>query len=208
MPAVTALPPLAKRRPDMPVEVLAARTLSLATLGPRRRAERRAESVAALEALAGASLLELRQKLPTRYWVLAMLALMGKSVREMATAVGYAGPTPVLKALRHPAVVRLVEQVRAEQLERVLSGTYGTDAAHSASRPISRPKRRPRRPSCRSGAAPDPRQGGAWKNTRTKHGQSADSVRGRRLVSAAACDAETLGRHDELRKCRGGESNP
>jgi len=52
MPAVTALPPLAKRRPDVPVEVLAARTLSLATLGPRRRAERRKESVAELEALA------------------------------------------------------------------------------------------------------------------------------------------------------------
>ena len=58
--------PLAKRRPDVPVEVLAARTLSLATLGPRRRAERQKESAAALEALAGASLLELRQKLPTR----------------------------------------------------------------------------------------------------------------------------------------------
>src|SRR4029077_9379236 len=33
--------PLATRRPAVPVEVLAARTLSLATLGPRRRAERR-----------------------------------------------------------------------------------------------------------------------------------------------------------------------
>ena len=77
MEAVTAPPPLAKRRPDVPVEVLAARTLSLATLGPQRRAERRKESVAALEALAGASLVELRQKLPTRYWVLAMLSLWG-----------------------------------------------------------------------------------------------------------------------------------
>jgi|SRR5262245_4258972 len=39
MQAVTApTPPLAKRRPDVPVEVLAARTLSLATLGPQRRA--------------------------------------------------------------------------------------------------------------------------------------------------------------------------
>src|SRR5262249_59433769 len=125
----------------MPVEVLAARTLSLATLGPRRRAERRAESVAALEALAGASLLELRQKLPTRYWVLAMLALMGKSVREIATAVGYAGPTPVLKALRHPAVVRLVGPGRAERLERRLRGTRGEGAAPNAAPPMSRTPR-------------------------------------------------------------------
>jgi len=66
MPAEPALSPLAKRRPEVPVEVLAARTLSLATLGPRRRAERRAQRVAELEALAGASLLELRQKLQTR----------------------------------------------------------------------------------------------------------------------------------------------
>src|SRR5262245_24558549 len=132
MQAVPAPPPLAKRRPDVPVEVLAARTLSLATLGPRRRAERRAESVAALEALAGASLDGLRRRLPTRYWVLAMLALMGKSAREIAALVGYAGPTPVLKALRHPAVVRLIEEVRRAQLEAVLSGTDGVAAAARA----------------------------------------------------------------------------
>jgi hypothetical protein len=117
------------------VEVLAARTLSLATLGPRRRAERRKESVATLEALAGASLDELRRKLPTRYWVLAMLSLMGKSTREIAEAVGYAGPPPVLKALRHPAVARLVDEVRREQLERVLRGDYGVAAQAKAAAP-------------------------------------------------------------------------
>jgi hypothetical protein len=136
MQAVPApIPPLARRRPDVPVEVLAARTLSLATLGPQRRAERRRESVATLEALAGASLDDLRRKLPTRYWVLAMLSLMGKSVREIAAAVGYAGPAPVHRALRHPAVVRLIEDVRAAQLERVLSGTYGVHATAKAAAP-------------------------------------------------------------------------
>src|SRR5262249_18954346 len=128
-------PPLAKRRPDVPVEVLAARTLSLATLGPQRRAERRRESVAALEALAGASLLELRQKLPTRYWVIGMLSLMGKSTREIADLVGYAGSAPVVRVLRHPAVVRLVEEVRAAQLERVLQGEFGVAAASRAAAP-------------------------------------------------------------------------
>ena len=135
MGAVPALSPLAKRRPDVPIEVLAARTLALATLGPRRRAERRRESVAALEALAGASLDELRRKLPTRYWVLAMLALMGKSTREIAALVGYAGSAPVVRVLRHPAVVRLIEAVREAQLERVLSGTYGVAAAARAAAP-------------------------------------------------------------------------
>ena len=73
MQAVPApIPPLAKRRPDVPVEELAARTLSLATLGPQRRAERRRESVADLEALAGASLVELRRRLPSRFWIVAM----------------------------------------------------------------------------------------------------------------------------------------
>jgi hypothetical protein len=135
MQAVTALPPLAKRRPDVPIEVLAARTLSLATLGPRRRAERRRESVTVLEALARASLDELRRKLPTRYWVLAMLSLMGKSTREIADQVGYAGSAPVVRVLRHPAVVRLVEEVRRAQLEAVLSGTYGVAAAARAAAP-------------------------------------------------------------------------
>src|SRR5262245_23489586 len=129
------LPPLAPRRPDVPAEVLAARTLSLATLGPRRRAERRAQAQAELEALAGASLLELRQKLPTRYWVLAMLALMGKSTWEIADQVGYAGSAPVVRVLRHPAVIRLVEEVRRAQLERVLSGTYGVQATAKAAAP-------------------------------------------------------------------------
>jgi hypothetical protein len=135
MPAVTVPPPLAKRRPDVPVDVLARRTLALATLGPRRRAERRKESIATLEALAGASLDELRRKLPTRYWVLGMLALMGKSVREIAALVGYSQPTTVVKVLRHPAVVRLVEEVRRAQLEAVLSGTYGVAAAARAAAP-------------------------------------------------------------------------
>jgi hypothetical protein len=127
--------PLARRRPAVPAEVLAARTLSLATLGPRRRAERRAQAQAALEALAGASLDELRRTLPGRYWVLAMLSLTGKSVREIAALVGYAGPAPVLKALRHPAVVRLVEEVRAAQLDAIVSGSYGVMAAAKAAAP-------------------------------------------------------------------------
>jgi len=135
MPALPAMSPLAKRRPDVPVEVLAARTLSLATLGPRRRAERRQESIATLEALAGASLDELRQKLPTRFWVIAMLSLMGKSTREIADLVGYAGSAPVVRVLRHPAVVRLVEEVRAAQLERVLQGEFGVAAAARAAAP-------------------------------------------------------------------------
>lgn len=135
MAAVPTITPLAKRRPDVPVEVLARRTLALATLGPKRRAERLKESVAELEALAGASLDGLRRKLPTRYWVLAMLSLMGKSVREIAAAVGYAGPAPVVTALRNPAVVRLVEEVRREQLERVLRGEYGVAAQAKAAAP-------------------------------------------------------------------------
>src|SRR5262249_29094504 len=98
-------------------------------------AERRPQAQAELEALAGASLLELRQKLPTRYWVLAMLSLTGKSVREIAALVGYAGPAPVLKALRHPAVMRLVEEVRAAQLEAITRGAYGVLAAAPAAAP-------------------------------------------------------------------------
>jgi hypothetical protein len=116
------------------VEVLAARTLSLATLGARRRAQRRAQTQAELEALAGGSLLELRRTLPGRYWILAMLSLTGKSTREIASMVGYAGPAPVLKALRHPAVVKLVEEVRAAQLQTITS-SYGVMAAAKAAAP-------------------------------------------------------------------------
>src|SRR5262249_53531640 len=89
-------------------------------------------SVAAHEALAGASLDDLRRKLPTRYWVLGVLSLMGKSTREIAALGGYAGSAPVVRVLRHPAGIRLFEQVRRAQLERVLSGTYGVQATAKA----------------------------------------------------------------------------
>jgi hypothetical protein len=64
-----------------------------------------------------------------------MLSLMGKSSREIAALVGYAGSAPVVRVLRHPAVVRLIEAVREAQLERVLSGTYGVAAAARAAAP-------------------------------------------------------------------------
>jgi hypothetical protein len=103
--AVGLLPPLAKRRPDVPVEVLAARTLSLATLGPRRRAERRQESVAALEALAGASLLELRQRLPSRFWIVAMLSLGPASTRASPCVRRGRGARPPRGRRRRRAVI-------------------------------------------------------------------------------------------------------
>jgi hypothetical protein len=60
---------------------------------------------------------------------------MGKSTREIADQVGYAGSAPVVRVLRHPAVVRLIEEVRRAQLEAVLSGTYGVAAAARAAAP-------------------------------------------------------------------------
>src|SRR5262249_57294622 len=74
-------------------------------------------------------------KLATRYWVLAMFTLMGQSAREIAALVGYAQPTHVVKALRHPAVARLVQEVRNAQLERVLQGTFGVAATAKAAAP-------------------------------------------------------------------------
>ena len=49
--------------------------------------------------------------------------------------VGYAQPITVVKALRHPAVVRLVQEVRNAQLEAVVAGTYGVAAAARAAAP-------------------------------------------------------------------------
>jgi len=140
MQAVLVPPPLAKRRPDVPVEVLAARTLSLATLGPRRR-----ESAAALEALAGASLLELRQRLPSRFWIVAMLSLTGKSVREIAALVGYAGPAPVHRALRHPAVVKLPGRLTPERATVGGGRVRGRRVQSHGAPAASRTRRRRRR---------------------------------------------------------------
>ena len=103
--------------------------------GRASQAERKAEQKRWLESLSGLSLDELRISTPNRLWAVAMLHLGGYDAASIARCIGYAAEKNARKALKHPAVLRIVELVRGEQLERVMRGEYGVQAQAKAAAP-------------------------------------------------------------------------
>jgi len=99
------------------------------------RAARVAEQRAWLESLSGLSLEALRRSTPARLWSVAMLHLGGYDASAIARALGYTNHAAAVRALRHPAVVRIVALVRDAQLERVMRGDYGVAATAKAAAP-------------------------------------------------------------------------
>jgi len=99
------------------------------------RAARVAEQERWLASITDLSLDELRRTTPARFWTVAMLHLGGYDATAIARAVQYTSHAAAVRALRHPAVVRIVALVREAQLERVLRGEYGVMAAAKAAAP-------------------------------------------------------------------------
>jgi hypothetical protein len=119
----------------MPPEVLAERIAALQAAQKRTHAERRAAAAAWLAACGAMSLEELRHSVPARLWTVAMLYLGGYNAEAIARAIGYTTREAAAKALKHPAVVRIVALVRDAQLERVMRGDFGVAAAAKAAAP-------------------------------------------------------------------------
>jgi hypothetical protein len=140
-PLETPRPPRPKTGPGVTAhggvapEVLAARLAALQAASKRSQAERKAAAAAWLEACSGMPLEELRRSTPARLWTVGMLYLGGYDAAAIARAVGYTREQAARKALKHPAVVRLVELVRAAQLERVMRGEFGVAAQAKAAAP-------------------------------------------------------------------------
>lgn len=118
-----------------PPEVLAERLAGARVKARATAAERKAEQRRWLESLSGLSLDELRLSSPTRLWSVAMLHLGGYDTAAIARAIGYTNRAAAVKALRHPAVTRIIELVRSAQLERVMRGEYGVAAQAKAAAP-------------------------------------------------------------------------
>jgi hypothetical protein len=115
--------------------VVAERLAAMHRTAPVGRLAKRAAQRAWLEGIAGMSLEELRRTTPTRLWTVAMYHLGGYDTPTIARAVGYANVTGALRALRHPAVQRLIQLVREAQVQRVLQGEYGVAAQAKAAAP-------------------------------------------------------------------------
>jgi hypothetical protein len=65
----------------------------------------------------------------------ALLHLGGYDLPQIARALGYANHTGAQKAMKHPAVQRVIQLVREAQVERVLRGEYGVAATAKAAAP-------------------------------------------------------------------------
>lgn len=115
--------------------VLAERLARAHVAAKASRAERKAEQKRWLESISGLSLDELRLSTPTRLWSVAMLHLGGYDAASIARGIGYAKAAGAVAALKHPAVVRIIELVREAQLERVMRGEYGVAAQAKAAAP-------------------------------------------------------------------------
>src|SRR5215813_343615 len=115
--------------------VLAERLAQAKVAAKLGREARKAEQKRWLESLSGLSLDELRISAPTRLWSVAMLHLGGYDAASIARAIGYAKRIGAVNALKHPAVVRIIELVREAQLERVMRGEFGVAAQAKAAAP-------------------------------------------------------------------------
>jgi len=124
-----------KKNVGPPAAIVAERLAKMHVASRASREERKAEQRRWLESLSGMSLEELRKTAPARFWSVAMLHLGGYDSCSIARCIGYTNHAAAIKALRHPAVKRIVELVRAEQLERVMRGEYGVAAQAKAAAP-------------------------------------------------------------------------
>jgi len=123
------------KHPGPPAAIVAERLAKMHIAAKASREQRKAEQRHWLEGLSGMSLDALRRTTPNRLWAVAMLHLGGYDACSIARCIGYTNEAASLKALRHPAVRRIVELVRAEQVERVLRGEYGVAAQAKAAAP-------------------------------------------------------------------------
>lgn len=121
--------------PGAPPDVLAERVAALQAAAKRSHAEKKAAARAWLEGCSAMSLEDLRRSTPARLWSVAMLHLGGYDAAAIARAIGYTTQQAGMKALKHPAVVRIVALVRDAQVERVLRGEYGVIAQAKAAAP-------------------------------------------------------------------------
>jgi hypothetical protein len=118
-----------------PPELLAERVAAMQAAAKRTREERNAAARAWLEACSAMSLEDLRRSTPARLWSVGMLYLGGYNADAIARAIGYTTVQAARKALKHPAVERIIALVRDAQVERVLRGDYGVAAQAKAAAP-------------------------------------------------------------------------
>jgi hypothetical protein len=98
-------------------------------------AEQRAAAAQVALDVTGLALAEARRHRRSREWVIAGLYAGGWSYAKIAEAFDYAQPCTVRRVVWRPAVQQLLQRVRANQIEEILSGAYGVKVAARAAAP-------------------------------------------------------------------------
>jgi len=127
--------PGTQRHPGPPPAVVAERLEKMHRACRATREERKAEARRWLESVPGLDLAALRRSTPAKFWTVAMLHLGGYDLRSIAGVIGWSNVARAATALKHPAVQRIVELIREEQVQRVLRGEYGVQAVAKAAAP-------------------------------------------------------------------------
>jgi hypothetical protein len=120
-----------------PDPAVVARRVAAMTLGRSAAHQERLVAQKQLVAgLAGMELEELGRHASTRQWLCAAAECSGATGPEIARIVGLkGGEVSAHRLKRHPVVRRLIELIRANQLQLVLRGQYGTTAQARAAAP-------------------------------------------------------------------------
>src|SRR5262245_53915755 len=114
-----------------------ARAVAQMALGRgRAHRERLAAQKALLERLSEMPLEELKRHVNGRQWMAAAFAASGATEPEIARALELrGGAVSAHRLVKHPAVQRIVQLIRDEQLARVLRGEFGVQSQARAAAP-------------------------------------------------------------------------
>jgi hypothetical protein len=104
--------------------------------GRARQKPRQKEDLAQLAIdVTGMSLDELRKRISARSLMVAVYHVAGLSVGEIARIIGYATADVARRTLARPDVAALIDRIKAAQLQRVIDGEFGVQAAAKAAAP-------------------------------------------------------------------------
>jgi hypothetical protein len=119
----------------VPSPAVVAERLERMARGRRTKAEKSAELQRFAEQAAGMPLDELRRRCTQRQWTCAVYHVGGYTAADIARVLGYATINGAIRTLKHPAVQRVIDLLRAAQMERVLRGEFGVAATAKAAAP-------------------------------------------------------------------------
>lgn len=109
--------------------------LARGRLRVRDRAKKTEDLGALAAAVVGMDLEAIRKTLSVRNWSVAMLHLGGYTAIQIAKALGYANRNVATRSLERPDVKRCIQLIQQAQMDRVISGEFGVQAAAKAAAP-------------------------------------------------------------------------